>query len=556
MPRSRRRTPFLLLASVSLGAVAAGPRAPPAVDEDRPSPVAGAVVHGAVPGLNMGRALRRQRIEQNGLHLTTQAPLGSPLAGVQGTFGPVNAWPSVPIHMVLTPDRRLVNFGATSSGKQGGFLDYAVWDPSIGVGADALLLLPNTTQVNNFCSAQWLLPESGDVLTAGGTQVVNNVSNVGINDVLRFATTTNTLTATTPMQYRRWYATTLGTLDGEVLALDGRIDPPELTGDKITVADTPELYNPRTATWRALPGARSESAYGFRSTSWFYPRAWLAPDGSTFVLSHAGSMYRVTTQGDGSIAVLPGSVPVQNAHMSSAMYQPGKIIAIRDARLVALIDINGPTPRVSVAQPISRHRRFGSATLLADGRLFVNGGTEANDNVLEGAHLESEIWDPATGQWTTAATAALARLYHSNAVLLPDATVLTGGGGLPGPLTNMNTEIYYPPYLYKKDGSGSLMPRPALDTRTVGLGWNQAFDVKFSSAKPIARVTLVGTGQATHAFNVGQRFQSLPFSASAGNWLRLRTPASRTQAPAGYYLLFAIDTDGVPSQGKVIRIFE
>jgi hypothetical protein len=41
-----------------------------------------------------------------------------------------------------------------------------------------------------------------------------------------------------------------------------------------------------------------------------------------------------------------------------------------------------------------------------------------------------------------------------------------------------------------------------------------------------------------------------------GGKLRLRTPASRTTAPAGYYLMFAIDTDGVPSHAKFVRLFE
>jgi hypothetical protein len=35
------------------------------------------------------------------------------------------------------------------------------------------------------------------------------------------------------------------------------------------------------------------------------------------------------------------------------------------------------------------------------------------------------------------------RLYHSTALLLPDGSVLTAGGGAPGPVKNLNAEIYY-----------------------------------------------------------------------------------------------------------------
>ena len=51
------------------------------------------------------------------------------------------------------------------------------------------------------------------------------------------------------------------------------------------------------------------------------------------------------------------------------------------------------------------------------------------------------------------------RLYHSAALLLPDATVLTLGGGANGPQLNLNAEIYYPPYLFNADGT----PRAATD---------------------------------------------------------------------------------------------
>ena len=211
---------------------------------------------------------------------------------------------------------------------------------------------------------------------------------------------------------------------------------------------------------------------------------------------------------------------------------------------------------LSVGAPISRHRRYGCGTLLADGRLFVNGGTAASANVLDGgAHLTSEIWDPATGEWTEAAAATISRLYHSNAILMPDATVLTGGGGLPGPLKNNNAEIYYPPYLFSTDGSGNPAPRPSIDTQAISLGWDQPFTVAvLASEKPIARVTLVRSSTATHAFNNGQRFQEMPFTVAEDGSLLLQTPASPILAPAGSYLVFAIDADGVPSVAKMVRI--
>ncbi len=499
---------------------------------------------------------RYQRIAQNPPHLNASVPPGGADAATKGFFGPVITWPSVPIHWVLTPDGRVLNFGATSTGQQGGDLDYSVWDPALGTGADAFLLLPNTTAVNTFCAAQWVLPGSGKVLLTGGTVIQPPVRGIGISDVTVFSPQTNTIDRTTSMTYRRWYATTIGTLNGEVVALGGRIDPPQITLGKLTAASTPEVFNPKTKTWRTLTGAKSDTAYGVLYNSWWYPHAWLAPDGNTFILSRDGTTYSLSTAGNGSLTKFTAATVRENAHMTSAMYAPGKIISIRDGMVVALVDINGPVPVITQGTPISRHRRFGNSTLMPNGKLFVNGGTSVDDNVLEGHHLASETWDPSTGLWMQTASAVIPRLYHSNAILLPDATVLTGGGGLPGPLTNNNGEIYYPPYLYKNDGSGDPAPRPVIDTRSIGLGWNEVFTVTVtSSLKPITRVALLGSSQATHAFNNNQRFQELPFTM-VGNKLRMRTPNAKTLAPPGYYLLFAIDSDGVPSTGKMIRLLD
>ena len=71
----------------------------------------------------------------------------------------------------------------------------------------------------------------------------------------------------------------------------------------------------------------------------------------------------------------------------------------------------------------------------------------------------AELWDPKTGHWTKLAKAAVDRCYHSTAVLLPDATVLSAGGGEYSPLNNgqqnhpkdthKDAQIFTPPYLFR-----------------------------------------------------------------------------------------------------------
>ena len=57
----------------------------------------------------------------------------------------------------------------------------------------------------------------------------------------------------------------------------------------------------------------------------------------------------------------------------------------------------------------------------------------------------------------------------------------------------------------------------------------------------------------THSLDMDQRFVELPFTASSGT-LFVQTPQRATDTPPGYYLLFVIDDEGVPSQGKIVRM--
>ena len=93
---------------------------------------------------------------------------------------------------------------------------------------------------------------------------------------------------------------------------------------------------------------------------------------------------------------------------------------------------------------LSSRRKWVNATVLADGKVLATGGSSVG-NELTSANNSAEIWDPQTGAWTVGASGDRARLYHSTAVLMPDASVLVAGGGALGPQNNTNLEVYYPP---------------------------------------------------------------------------------------------------------------
>jgi YVTN family beta-propeller protein len=439
---------------------------------------------------------------------------------VRGAWSPVAAWPMVPIHAVLMPDGRVLTFGTL------GYQIYDVWDPSAGLGAGHLTL-PNTVASNLFCSAALVLPGGSGVLIAGGGPESNPNQDSRIFDYGN-----NTLSRDDDLNRPRYYASTITLTDGRTYIQGG-------TGG----ADRPEVRE-NDGIYRLLTGADT------RQLNDYYPRNFVSPDGRVFGFDADGNMYFVETGGTGSL-VLKGKLTGSIGYASTAaMYRPGKIIQFGARSSGAqLIDITSGNPVVTTTQSLSSQRNWATATVLADGRVLATGGSEVR-NDLQGVNTSAEIWNPSTGQWVRGAAGALPRLYHSMALLLPDGSVLVGGGGNPGPLSNDNAEIYYPPYLF--DTSGGWAVRPVVSASPGSIQINESFTVDLASQEVISRVVLVKTGAVTHSFNMDQRFLELAFQRS-GTRLTVQAPTRAADAPPGYYLLFVFNSAGTPSVGKIVR---
>jgi hypothetical protein len=468
-----------------------------------------------------------------------------------GSWGPNGAWPLIPIHMLLLPEGRVLTYGSNPDGTQTGRFWYDVWNPAQGSVAGGHLTLRNTTSTDLFCSAQLVLPGSSDAVLLGGDNWIaktDATNNRGNNDSLIFRNqATPSLQTGRDMNRKRWYATATTLPNGEIYIQGGKDG-----------TDRAEIRN----------AAGSFRLLGFNSSAltYWYPRNFVAPDGRVFGISNQ-SMYWVDTSGNGKLTMagtMAGSTP-SGVTTTDVYFNVGKILrtgggsqsstGTRNGKTSAIvIDINGSAPKVNstAAMPAGLHWHTG--TVIADGRVVVTGGSK-QPNQLVGVNNRALIWDPKTGKWITGATTpssnAYARLYHSNALLLPDATILVGGGGAPGPVVNTNAQIYYPPYLY--NSSGGLATRPRITSAPAKLTRGQTFVVGTDQPTTIARVTLIKTGSVTHGFNMEQRFMELPFTRS-GSTLKVQAPANANIAPPGRYLLFVLDGQGVPSIAKVVEI--
>jgi hypothetical protein len=232
------------------------------------------------------------------------------------------------------------------------------------------------------------------------------------------------------------------------------------------------------------------------------------------------------------------------------MFLPGRILNFGgNSNKSIVIDIRGSSPTTKASGSMSSRRQWVTGTILADGRVLATGGSTA-DNELTGVNNAAGIWDPATGKWTLGKSGSRPRLYHSGGLLLPDGSVLVHGGGAPGPVANLHSEIYYPPYLYNSSDEFRTQPR-ILDAPSV-LQLDSTFSVVTDSTT-ISRVTLVRMGSVTHSVNMDQRFLELSFTQSSTT-LFVEAPDSINDAPPGYYLLFVINDRKTPSVASIVRI--
>ena len=344
---------------------------------------------------------------------------------------------------------------------------------------------------------------------------------------------TNSLARGNNLNRPRWYSTSTTLLNGEIYVQGG-------TGG----GDLPEIRD----TAGGLRLLSNVNTGGYSAT---FPRNFLAPDGRIFGFDNSGKMYYVTPGGAGlltPVGQLPGAT---SWTASAAMFQPGRIIQMGGASSAALvIDINGAQPVVTSTQSMSTQRQWVSATVLPDGKVLGTGGSSV-ENQLTGVNNSAEIWNPATGTWTVGASAVNARLYHGSALLLPDASVLIAGGGAPGPLKNLNAEIYYPPYLF--DATGARAARPEIISAPDTVLPGASFQVGVSGAGNISRVSFIKTGSVTHSFNMDQRYLQLPFTAN-GALLTAQLPSRAGDVPPGYYMLFVLNEQGVPSVARMVRV--
>lgn len=420
---------------------------------------------------------------------------------------------------------------------------WAVFDPATNTTTSDVVSLGHEM----FCPGTALLPDGRVFVNGGSIAAATSIYNPNTNSWARVQ----------DMNIPRGYNGTVTLPNGNVFTLGGSWSGGE--GNK-----NAEVWNANSG-WRALPDApvdpviEVEPAYRSDNHAWLFPmsgdRVFYAGPGSQmqwYSSSGTGSVTYAGQRGDDQYS-MNGTV---------AMFEPGKILKMGGAikytddgeanNRVYVIDINADV-NVRRVQNMRYARTYADNVILPTGEVMVVGGqARARGFSDDNSVLTPEIWNPQTETWRTVAPHFTPRNYHSVALLLPDGRVLSGGGGLCGtcPTNHPNIELFSPGYLFNADGS--LADRPTILTAPSSTRYGNTFSV--TTDAEIERFHLVRLASTTHALNTDQRFLSLEFTR-AGNAYTINAPSDSNIALPGYYMLFALDPQGVPSVAKTVRLY-
>jgi hypothetical protein len=401
----------------------------------------------------------------------------------------------------------------------------------------------------------------------------------------------------------RWYATVTRLADSKMLVTGGfeKVLPNLLPNNGV------EVFDPAANTWTAI-SRHDETPAGIENPD--YPHVFQLPypagqgtlvlmiggSGEPMFLSMNGtqkSWTRTQNLRPGAAALhgaaAPGARVFPNHGSSSALlpirlpgsgwgYANGSVIQVggwTHTRMQGQIDVYDPVANAwRPTKQLHAARVHPSTVILPDGRILVLGGHDGMSAVEQTGY--AEYVDPRNDFAVSRGTDSMpeSRAYHAVAVLLPDGRVLIGSGNADhnDAREHTNFRYYSPDYMFK--------PRPQLASAPDEMAIGEPFGILVAHGTRVGEAALVGLGSQTHSFDMNQRHVQLAthdprltLRQAGGAWTPaspeqcrtepaapcydlhvLQAPPNPETAPRGHYLLFLLDADRVPSEGRIVRL--
>jgi hypothetical protein len=423
-----------------------------------------------------------------------------------------------------------------------------------------------------FCAANLVLPDrKGRVLSIGGwslesTQGIRLYTpsgSTGVNGTTDWEEHWDQV----HLQQGRWYPGAMQMANGSIVVIGGE------EGSNGAPVPTLEI----------LP--RPAGGPTYLTMDWLlrtdpnnlYPFTFVLPGGGIFIIyyNEARILNEVTFATTKVLPLIPGSVnaaggrtyPMEGTAMvlpQKAPYtDPIEFIACGGSAFGQAFDnCVSLTPEVNNAQwVIERMPSKRVMTIMAalpDGTYIIMGGAQqgvAGFGLAINPNLQALLYDPSKPRhkrFSILGTTSVARLYHSEAILLHDGRVLVTGSDPEDQGQNpqeYRMEVYVPPYLT----AGLIQPTYAITNRDWT--WGGAYQVVVNlrqGTTATMRVSLLGAVSTTHGNSFGQR-TFFPAFTCAGNTCTITAPPNAHVCPPGWFQLFILDGP-TPSYSQWVRI--
>lgn len=404
-----------------------------------------------------------------------------------------------------------------------------VFDPASGTGHAVPVPAPI------FCGSVTPLSD-GQILSVGGADPTPR----GIPDVWLFKPHAETWVRQPDTPLGRYYPTSTRLPDGRIVIAAGK----ELDGS---------TRNPAVEVYRQpAPGAGvgTLSVVGTDHPTSYYPHQVVMPDGQMLqVESSLSYTLNPATWTWSQLPSLPMSLGAGSAHLvlpgpasgATRVMVIGGLHAAGARATTQVLDYAKPAAGWARGPSMPTARAHMNVVQVPDGSAYGIGGNAADLN--DSPRPRTLHYDPSTQRWTSMAVQSSRRAYHSTALLLPDGRIMSAGdnyagGGL------QRIDFYSPPYLFR-----GKRPRISSAPRQVASG--RRFTIK-TSGPPVTRAVLMAPGSTTHANEMNARHVRLAVTRTRTGFVA--TAPTKNAAPPGYYMLFVLRHNGVPSVARWVHV--
>ncbi|KAI9440955.1 copper radical oxidase [Lactarius indigo] len=429
-----------------------------------------------------------------------------------------------------------------------------------------------------FCSAAVILPDkAGRILNVGGWTKSSSYSlrlytpdgSAGVNGTNDWEEDPDKF----QLQSGRWYSTALVLSNGSVLVIGGENSESGPANPTLEILPRVPGGNTRVSLdWLVRTDPNNQ-----------YPFVHILPSGLIFVgyYNEARLLDPVTFATVKVLPNIPGSVtnplagrtyPYEGASVLLPQYAPYTdestvmICGSSDSSGSALDNCVSVQPESKiptwVIERMPSKRVMPCMVALPDGTFMIINGAQQGVAGFDGAddpNLSALLYDPSQpvgARISILNSTTIARMYHSEATLLPDGRVLVSGSD-PNPYDvkrkfpeELRIEVYIPPYL----NEGLTQPIVTIPNTDWAYGGRYQIMVQlFHGPTSSMRVSLVAATSSTHSNTMGGRTIFPAFSCSGNNVCTVTAPPNSKVSPPGWYQLFILD-GRTPSHGVFIRI--